>query len=71
MRMTITMKGDKVGSAIKLDRKVADREGSVTRIGIEGAVAGVLACLELAWLELQTLLIGYFDQPEPWLGFFI
>ena len=35
--MTITMKGNEVGSAMKLDWRVADCEGSVTRISIQGA----------------------------------
>jgi hypothetical protein len=43
--MTITTTGVEVGSAIKLDQKVADHEGSVTRIGIEGVAVGVLASL--------------------------
>ena len=55
--MTITMKGVEVGSAIKLDRKLADREGSMMRIGIEGVgvLASLFRALELTWLELQTL----------------
>lgn len=46
--MTITMKSVEVGSAIRLDRKVADHEGTVTKIGIEGVVVGVLASLSRA-----------------------
>jgi hypothetical protein len=51
--MTIAMKSVEVRSATRLDRKVANHEGSVTRIGtkangIEGVVVGVLASLSRA-----------------------